>query len=111
MDFNGYKCEMTDILRNVVEENDIDLEENDIQDIVYNYDLTGNMCGSYYCNAYKAQQAIKDLLVDPSFWDEVKSYDLEDLVNRAINNSNWETVDVIARELAVSYIFADDFQD
>lgn len=62
--------------------------------------ITGNASGSYYCNAYKAQEQINEsgILWDEDFlgWLSGLGLDLGEQMKRGA-----ETVDVLARECAL----------
>lgn len=64
--------------------------------------LTGNDNGSYYCNAYKAKEALaeNDALTDEDFLQYLRDNEvhLEDLIERG-----WECVDVWCRCYVLDY--------
>lgn len=82
-----YKNEMMDAIRDYIE-NNVDLSEYDDRDDLETMlndecwiddSITGNASGSYYCNAYKAADAISgalDTLVEAleEFGDDPESY-------------------------------------
>ena len=62
--------------------------------------VTGHGSGSYYCNSYKASQAVAELVFDDDFTSELRGigYDLGEAVEQGP-----EALDVIARCLALPY--------
>lgn len=105
MDF--YKKEVLEDIKTWAEEgNSADtLEETRerLQDPSYTDGITGNASGSYYCNAYKAQEAINEsgVLFDSDFIDHVESLgcNVGDILNKGA-----EAVDVWARCAAVDML-------
>lgn len=90
-----------DVLQYAKEEQNQGLSLEDFQDKCYVSDyVTGNESGSYYCNAYKAQEAVSDLIWDVDFWAEY-GYTPSDVVQKGP-----ETADVIARCILLSEVFS-----
>ena len=58
--------------------------------------ITGNSCGSYYCNSAKAEQEAADVVFDPTFWD---AYDTHYGSDR-IDMRDPEGFDVVVRIMA-----------
>lgn len=105
MDF--YKKEVLEDIKTWAEEgNSADtLEETRerLQDPTLTDGITGNGSGSYYCNSYKAKQAVNEsgLLFDGDFIDYVESLgcNVGDILNKGA-----EAVDVWARCAAVDML-------
>ena len=62
--------------------------------------VTGNASGSYYCNSYKAEQAIKDIIFDSDVVDEFKAMGYDGIPTE----EGAETCDVIARCIALGLV-------
>lgn len=58
--------------------------------------ITGNSCGSYYCNSHKAKQAVSDVVFDGDFWN---AYDLR-YGRDQIDMRDPESFDVVVRIMA-----------
>ena len=58
--------------------------------------ITGNSCGSYYCNSYKAAREAADVVFDSDFWD---AYNLR-YGNDKIDMRDPESFDVVVRIIA-----------
>lgn len=61
--------------------------------------VTGNISGSYYCNAGLAQESISELIWDEDFWAEY-GYTPSNIVQKGP-----EAADVIARCILLSEVF------
>lgn len=66
MTLSGYKREIRGRIRQYLNDNDAwQKDEADLYDELFTADsVTGNASGSYYCNAYKAQQALVPAIFD-----------------------------------------------
>lgn len=64
--------------------------------------ITGNASGSYTFNRYQAKENTKDL-----FWDDDFKYELKGLGYESIPDDDPETLDVIARCVALGYVSGD----
>lgn len=62
--------------------------------------VTGNASGSYYCNSYKAEQAVKDIIFDSDVVDEFKAMGYDGIPTE----EGAETCDVIARCIALGLV-------
>ena len=109
-----YKQEVIEDLKELSTENydnikDMDTDElrDEIMDCRFSDSITGNASGSYYCNAYKAQETIaqRSLLFDDYFLSylEDMGQDLGELVKRGA-----EVVDVWARCCVLDYMLTDE---
>ena len=58
--------------------------------------ITGNSCGSYYCNSAKAEQEAADVVFDGDFWNAYKTY----YGNDQIDMRDPEGFDVVVRIMA-----------
>ena len=76
------------------------LPEQDF-DRIYDYmfvsSVTGNDNGSYYCNAYKAEQAVKDVIYDNWFVDMCKEFGIFEHDNPIEMLFDAEAMDVSVR--------------
>jgi hypothetical protein len=59
--------------------------------------VTGNDNGSYYCNSYKAQEALKDAVFDTDILSELFAHCFEDSFWRYMREGDYEAADVIVR--------------
>lgn len=88
---------------------DIDELKERLADPSWTDSITGNASGSYYCNAYKAQENIDKahLLWDTEFIDALAELNVEvsDLLRRGA-----ETVDVWARCIALEGLSYEELQ-
>ena len=85
LDFYDYKSEMSDELEDMIKDSDITFNGKnrgesyeDLQDLAFDRDLTGNRTGSYWCNELKAE------------WALLGNYDL---VEDALDNFGMDSVD------------------
>lgn len=53
-----------------------DTDFDTILDDMFVSRVTGNDNGSYYCNSYKAEQAVKDVIFEDWFLDMCKDFDI-----------------------------------
>ena len=60
---------------------------------------TGNDDGSYYCNTWKAKKALEGVIFDPDFHELLSNWGSSDTFWRAIQEEQYETADVIVREV------------
>lgn len=103
---NDYREQVIEDLKTWAEEGNAegvkDIEElrERLQDPSLTDGITGNASGSYYCNAYKAQEQIdkSGILWDEDFlgWLDSLGLELADFMKRGA-----ESVDVLAREYAL----------
>ena len=103
---NDYREQVIEDLKTWAEEGNAegvkDIEElrERLQDPSLTDGITGNASGSYYCNAYKAQEQIdkSGILWDEDFlgWLDSLGLELADCMKRGA-----ESVDVLAREYAL----------
>lgn len=70
--------------------------------------ITGNASGSYFCNTYKAQEALNEsgVLFDDEFLSRLEEYGVE---NPLAQGAEW--LDVMARCIALDYINDDELMD
>lgn len=103
-----YKKQVLDDLANKAEHDmyaDKDIYE--VRDMALMDDfVTGNLTGSYYCNAYKAQETLNEsgVLFDYEFIERLKEYGYD--VNVLEKGAEW--LDVMARCIAIDYINDED---
>ena len=85
---------------------------NDFLDMMEEIELcvTGNDNGSYYCNSYKAKQALQDAVFDEDILTLLSAHGLEDSFWRYMRESDYESADVIIR-CAMFYEVYDDVQE
>lgn len=72
--------------------------------------VTGNDNGSYYCNSYKAKQALQDAVFDEDILALLSAHGLEDSFWRYMREGDYESADVIIR-CAMFYEIYDDVQE
>lgn len=65
LDFYFYKLEMVDELESMIKDSDVSFDGKnrgeayeELQDLAFDRDLTGNRTGSYFCNELKAERAL-----------------------------------------------------
>ena len=65
LDFYNYQLEMVDELEDMLKDSDVDFNGKnrgesyeELQDLSFDRDLTGNRTGSYWCNELKAERAL-----------------------------------------------------
>ena len=85
---------------------------NDFLDMMEEIELcvTGNDNGSYYCNSYKAKQALQDAVFDEDILTLLSAHGLEDSFWRYVREGDYESADVIIR-CAMFYEVYDDVQE
>lgn len=101
LDFYDYKSEMVDELESMLKDSDIEFDGKnrgeafeELQDLAFDRDLTGNRTGSYFCNELKAERALLgnfDLIQDA----------VDDFGTQVIDSSdllNGEHLDILIRE-------------
>lgn len=109
-----YKKEVMEDLKELLSENKEeikDLSMDELRDLINDYrfsdTVTGNGSGSYYCNAYKAQETINErgLLFDDYFLSYLQDMgaELADLLKQGA-----EAVDVWARCCVLDYMLTDE---
>ena len=101
LDFYFYKLEMVDELESMIKDSDIDFTGKnrgeafeELQDLAFDRDLTGNRTGSYWCNELKAERALLgnyDLVQDALDDFGMESVDSPELISG-------EHLDVLVRE-------------
>lgn len=99
--FYNYKEEMTDELEDMIKDSDISFDGKnrgesyeELQDLAFDRDLTGNRVGSYWCNELKAERALIgnfDLVQDALDDFGMESVDSPELVSG-------EHLDILVRE-------------
>lgn len=72
--------------------------------------VTGNDNGSYYCNSYKAKQALQDVVFDQDILTLLSAHCMEDSFWRYMREGDYEAADVIIR-CAMFYEIYDDVQE
>lgn len=100
-----YESVKNDVMQALIE---ITMDDKDLlEEINYNvlcetldsYDITGDMCGSHFCNSEEAKKALKDSedtweMIWSAVYNEYLTYTQ---LGRMICNAEWETLDVILR--------------
>lgn len=114
-----YRYEMRQDVRNAIEEGYSldewrgrrdDLEEKLNEDLWIDDGVTGNASGSYYCNSYKAMQAVMDNMeLLQEALDEFGA-DYADIGRRFVEG-DWEYFDVTIRCHLLSSIISDVLDD
>lgn len=114
-----YRYEMRQDVRNAIEEGYSldewrgrrgDLEEKLNEDLWIDDGVTGNASGSYYCNSYKAMQAVMDNMeLLQEALDEFGA-DYAD-IGRKFMAGDWEYFDVSIRCYLLSSVVADVLDD
>ena len=99
--FYNYKEEMIDELESMLQDSDINFDGKnrgeafeELQDLAFDRDLTGNRTGSYWCNELKAERALLgnfDLVQDALDDFGMESVDSPDLISG-------EHLDILVRE-------------
>lgn len=59
--------------------------------------VTGNDNGSYYCNSYRAEEAVKDIVFDDDFCDAAQCHETWYWFQKYLGKQDAESADVIAR--------------
>lgn len=74
-------------------------EEREFYDMMDEAELsvTGNDNGSYYCNSYKAKEALKDAIFDTDILTLLSAHGMEDYFWRYMREGDYEAADVIVR--------------
>ena len=101
LDFYNYQLEMVDELQDMLKDSDVDFNGKnrgesyeELQDLSFDRDLTGNRTGSYWCNELKAERALLgnfDLVQDALDDFGMESVDSPDLISG-------EHLDILVRE-------------
>ncbi|MGE9909948.1 hypothetical protein [Limosilactobacillus reuteri] len=101
LDFYNYQLEMVDELEDMLKDSDVDFNGKnrgesyeELQDLSFDRDLTGNRTGSYWCNELKAERALLgnfDLVQDALDDFGMESVDSPDLISG-------EHLDILVRE-------------
>lgn len=99
--FYNYKEEMIDELEDMIKDSDVSFDGKnrgelyeELQDLAFDRDLTGNRVGSYWCNELKAERALLgnyDLVQDALDDFGMESIDSPDLLTG-------EHLDILVRE-------------
>ena len=108
--FYNYKEEMTDELEDMLKDSDVSFDGKnrgesyeELQDLAFDRDLTGNRTGSYFCNELKAERALLgnyDLVQDALDEFGMESISSPDLLTG-------EHLDVLVREHLLPQIIDD----
>ena len=109
-----YKKEVIEDLKELLSENKEEIKDlsiDELRDLINDYrfadSVTGNGSGSYYFNAYKAQETInkRGILFDECFTEYVRDCgkDMGELLDKGA-----EAVDVWARCCVIDYMLTDD---
>ena len=72
-------------------------------DLFVDDSVTGNASGSYFFSSYKAEQAVSGIIFDNDVIEEFKAYGYDGIPTE----KGAETVDVIARCIALSYVYGE----
>ena len=101
LDFYNYKEEMIDELEDIIKDSDLNFDGKnrgeafeELQDVAFDRDLTGNRTGSYWCNELKSERALLgnfDLVQDALDDFGMESVDSPDLISG-------ELLDILVRE-------------
>lgn len=99
--FYNYKSEMIDELEDMIKDSDVEFDGKnrgeiyeELQDLAFDRDMTGNRTGSYWCNELKAERALLgnfDLVQDA----------LDELGMESVSNPDLltgEHLDILVRE-------------
>ena len=108
--FYNYKEDMTDELEDMLKDSDVSFDGKnrgesyeELQDLAFDRDLTGNRTGSYFCNELKAERALLgnyDLVQDALDEFGMESISSPDLLTG-------EHLDVLVREHLLPQIIDD----
>lgn len=105
-----YKEQILNDLRDYADEAEYKGKDGmEIRDIALMDDsITGNASGSYFCNAWKAEQALyeSEILFDDEFLNRLEEYGVE---NPLAKGAEW--LDVMARCIALDYIDDDELME
>lgn len=105
-----YKEQVLEDLRNYADEADYKGKSVDeVRDLALMDDsITGNASGSYFCNTWKAQEALTEsgVLFDDEFLSRLEEYGVE---NPLAKGAEW--LDVMARCIALDYINDDELME
>lgn len=112
----SYKEQVLEAIRTLANENEdivgkwIDEERDfrdELNDIAWADNITGNGSGSYYCSVAKAKQQVieSDILEDEGFTSYLRDNEkhLEDLLD-----DGWEALDIWCRCYIMDYVLADE---
>ena len=112
MTFNEYQRDVLDAaceyIREAFEDGtfDADTDFDDAYDEMLMSDgVTGNASGSYYFNAAKARDAVKDVIFDSDVIEELKDLGVD--VSDYIKRGDVEGLDVCVRYIALGYVRQD----
>lgn len=105
-----YKNQVLESLAEYADESEYKGKDGaEIRDIAFMDDsITGNASGSYYCNAWKAEQALyeSEVLFDDEFLNRLEEYGV---TNPLANGAEW--LDVMARCIALDYINDEELEE
>lgn len=109
-----YKKQVIEDLKEWLKDNDdtgiiLDELRKRLDDACYTDVITGNLSGSYYCNAYKAREQVdkSGILWDNDFRDALEDYGLD--LYRLLEEGP-EAVDVYARCVALEQLTDEDLK-
>ena len=109
MKYNYYEAVKNDAME-YIKENDLqDKPQEELYDELFLADsVTGNASGSYYCNTYKAEEALAhntDLLIEAlNEFGYLNGIDCTSMALRGVHNYGAEWCDVIIRCYVLSQI-------
>lgn len=100
MNFEEYCQEvMNDATQYIDEEyKNYDREYDIVSDLFLR--VTGSDNGSYYCNSYKAQEALKDVIFDEYFLEKLDEYNYTDSFFKDLKDMKYELADITVRCVA-----------
>ena len=123
MNYSDYRCEVyedtiqyikdCEYLNNFADPDpDYQWSEREFYDMMDEAELsvTGNSNGSYYCNSYKAQEALRDVPFDQDILATLSAHCMEDSFWRYRREGDYESADVIIR-CVMFYEIYDDVQE
>lgn len=102
MDWNDYQNEVKSDAMEAIKENIgyCDTWEDMYDSLFVDDSVTGNGSGSYYCNSYKAAEAVSGIIFDSDAVDEFKALGYDGIPTE----EGAETCDVIARCICLGLV-------
>lgn len=110
MNYSDYRCEVyedtiqyikdCEYLNNFADPDpDYRWGEREFYDMMDEAELsvTGNDNGSYYCNSFKAREALKDAVFDADILSVLSAHCFEDSFWRYMREGDYEAADVVVR--------------
>lgn len=110
MFYIDYRDSVMDDVKEVIDNEGLVIRsQDDIDELVYNFDISGGRSGSYYCSRWAAESAIKDAIFDEDILSLMDEYEFDPWPY--MRDQDYEMLDCAIREIILYSISWDDWAD